>query len=361
MANHIRLSIVGPLPPPVHGQSVATVHIVDELALRFPNLCVADTSEGCEPKWRRIMTKLARVVKASWSIRKANVVYISVNSGQGMYLSAAIALLARLQGVQLLLHHHSYACVANRKMRMVALARAAGVTAHHIVLSRTMLRDLHRVVPEIHSAIVVGNAGLVDRSLAELPLKEDSGVLVLGHLSNLSAAKGLPEVVDLAIELQRLRVPFKLIIGGPAVGREAKFQLDRARRHLGEVFDYRGPLSGESKKQFYEDISHFIFPSRYAHEAVPLVLYEAMAAGVVCVATRQGSITEQLEGSGSLLARNADTFVDEILPVIRNAEVSAGGSRLSRDSYRQALLQSEDQIEELVSLIERCQRNGCVK
>jgi glycosyltransferase involved in cell wall biosynthesis len=110
-------------------------------------------------------------------------------------------------------------------------------------------------------------------------------------------------------------------------------------------------LAGDSKLSFFRDISHFIFPSRYIHEAVPLVLYEAMASGAVCVATRQGSIPEQLEGSPCLLAESADSFVEEIEAEIAVATVSRAVSAECRESYLSALAESEDQLSALVDLL----------
>ena len=198
--------------------------------------------------------------------------------------------------------------------------------------------------------MVVGNAGLVDRALLELPLKADGGDLVLGHLSNLSLEKGIAEVVDLASALHRAGVRVRLVIGGPTVDGESRLHLDRAARELGDLFEYRGPVTGEAKLAFFEKITHFVFPSRYVHEAAPLVLYEAMAAGTVCVATRRGSISEQLEASPGMLATSADSFVEETLPVLVGTSVSTAASQESRQAYVRALSESETQLAGLVAL-----------
>ncbi|MGD9622971.1 MAG: glycosyltransferase [Mycolicibacterium sp.] len=206
-------------------------------------------------------------------------------------------------------------------------------------------------MPEISRLLVVGNAGLVDRALIGLPLKVDGGTLTLGHLSNLSREKGIAEVVDLAAALHRTGRRLRLVVGGPVMDTEARVHLDRAAKELGQLFEYRGPLVGQEKFDFFEEITHFVFPSRYVHEAVPLVLYEAMAAGAVCVATRQGSIPEQLERCPSLLASNADSFVEETLPVLVAASVSTEVSRESRQAFLRALADSERQLDDLVTLL----------
>ena len=347
----IRLTLIGPIPPPIHGQAEVTRRIVSELAPHFSQLRIANTSEGVSVWWFRPCTKLLRSAAAWWSIRGSDAVYISVNNGNGMWLTTAAVGLARLVGARVFLHHHSYAYVRERKSRMVALTRVAGQYAHHIVLSQSMADDLRDVMPEIRRLLVIGNAGLVDRALLELPLKADGGGLVLGHLSNLNLEKGIAEVVDLASALHRAGIRVRLIVGGPTVDGTSRLHLDRAARELGDLFEYRGLVTGDAKRTFYQEITHFIFPTRYVHEAVPLVVYEAMAAGAVCVTTRQGSIPEQLKGSPGLLASTPDSFVEETLPVLVDTSVSTATSQKSRQAYLRALTESERQLADFVTLV----------
>jgi glycosyltransferase involved in cell wall biosynthesis len=336
--------------PPVNGQSVVMGYVASELASHFTQTRIVDISEGDAVTWLRPIIRLRRSVRACWSIPGSDAVYIAVKAGHGMWLTTAAASLARLVRARVFLHHHSYAYARERKPRMVALTRAAGPHAHHIVLSRSMASDLSDVMPEIRRLLIVGNAGLVDRALLELPIKADGGDLVLGHLSNLSLEKGIADVVDFASALHQAGTRVRLVVAGPTVDGQSRLHLDRARRELGDLFEYRGPVAGETKRAFFESITHFVFPSRYVHEAAPLVLYEAMAAGVVCVATRRGSISEQLEGSRGVLAQSADSFVEETLPALVGASVSTAASQESRHAYMRARAESQRQLAELVKL-----------
>lgn len=351
----IRISLIGPMPPPIDGQSIVMSHMVSRLSPHFLHLRVADTTERASSRWRRPFAKLGRSAAAWRAIPRADVVYIAVKADHGMWLTTITAGLARLARTQIFLHHHSYTYIRQRKMRMVALARVAGPTAQHIVLSRSMSQDLRTVMPEVRRTLIIGNAALVDQTLLGLPLKSDSDDLVLGHLSNLYLDKGIAEVVDLAIELHEGGIPIRLIVGGPLVEPAAQHHLDRAIRHLRDRFEYRGQLVGESKRTFFEEVTHFIFPSKYAHESVPLVLYEAMAAGAVCVSTRRGSIPEQLAGSPGVLADSKDTFVEDVLPTLRQASVSSTTSERSRQAYLGALASANDDLAQFISLLDKHQ------
>ncbi|MGW0161209.1 glycosyltransferase family 4 protein [Mycobacterium sp. NPDC003323] len=236
---------------------------------------------------------------------------------------------------------------------MVALAKVAGKGARHIVLSQMMAKDLRATMPEIRQTLIIGNAALVDQSLLDLPLKADQDRIVLGHLSNLYLDKGIAEVVELAIRLHRAGCELRLIVGGPVAESAAQDHLERAASLLGHRFEYRGRLNGSEKHEFFNEITHFVFPSAYAHESVPLVLYEAMAAGVVCVATRRGSIAEQLSGSPGVLARSRETFVEDVLPVISKMAASSKSSMESRECYTRALAEANLSVEEFISVLRR--------
>lgn len=346
-----RLTVIGPMPPPINGQSIVMAQMVARFSQHFSQIQIADSSQGSAGGLAGAIAKTRRSLASAWAVRGSDVVYIAVKAGWGMWITAAAAMLARIAGSRVFLHHHSYAYIRERKSRMVALTRAAGPRAHHIVLSRSMASDLVRAMPEIKRVLVLGNAALIDANLLDLPIKEDSPELVLGHLSNLSVEKGIREVVSLAVALHRQGVRTRLIIGGPAVDAESNYHIDRAARELGDLFQYRGAISGIDKQRFFGEITHFVFPSRYVHEAVPLVLYEAMAAGVVCVATRQGSIAEQLQDSPCVLARSADSFVTDTEPVLFGRSSSAADSLKSRQAYLRALGESEAQLEALLRLI----------
>lgn len=345
------LTVIGPVPPPMHGQSMATGRIFTALNRYFAGVRLADTSEGVQRGWRRTATKLRRSVAALRAIRGSDAVYISVNVGPGMWLSTIAAAVARGTGARLFLHHHSYSYVRTRTRRMVALTRVAGSSARHIVLSATMAAELQAIMPEVRRVVVLGNAALVDQDLLDLPLREDGCPLVLGHLSNLRRDKGIAEVIDLAVAVVRAGVPARLIVAGPTVDAQSEQLLGRATAELGSLFEYLGPVGGREKSDFYRQITHFVFPSRYVHEAVPLVLYEAMAAGAVCMAIRRGSIVEQLDGSPGLLSPCAETFVQDMLPALVGAPVSADASRESRLAYRRALTMAEKQLDELALLL----------
>ena len=62
-----------------------------------------------------------------------------------------------------------------------------------------------------------------------------------------------------------------------------------------------GPVHGAAKARFFAMIDVFVFPTRYAHEADPLVVWEALAAGRPVIAYARGCIREQVGDAGLLI------------------------------------------------------------
>ena len=232
---------------------------------------------------------------------------------------------------------------------MVVMAKLAGAQASHIVLGETMAADLRQYTPEVKSTFVLNNAGLVDPRLSKLPEKDvTDAVRVLGHLSNLNADKGLAEVLELALSLNRQGRRTKLIIGGPASDDWTRNALAAAKAELGDMLDYRGPLYGDNKRKFFQDIEVFVFPTKYRNEASPLVLLEAMSAGAPCLSVALGCISEDLGEKGGFAFLPDEPFVGAATKSLDHIyEHYSARSRAARERYVELLSEHRIQLSEL--------------
>lgn len=300
---------MGPFPPPVHGQSAATLSIAEQLGAMGTGLAMTDLSGGFRKKLLGHVRAIARILNSP-----AGPLYLSANSNQGMWLTTLLVLAARVKRRPVFLHHHSYAHVRAPRAAMRALAKIEpGIT--HIVLSAGMARDLKNNYRHVRNTLVINNAGLIDGRLRQLADRQGHEI-VLGHLSNLTEEKGVAVVVDTAIAARSEGLDTRLIIAGPIIDAVAEAAVDRAREALGDRFIYLGPVYGKEKEAFFSGIDVFLFPSRYANEAEPLVLLEAMAAGAICVAFDTGCIADDLLNAGTTVGLDAD-FRFECLALFR--------------------------------------------
>jgi glycosyltransferase involved in cell wall biosynthesis len=310
-----RIIVIGPIPPPIHGYSVVTDFIVKKLG-EIAEVDVVDTAP--DRRSRDVSYHAQRVMRASralWHLmrgrRASRSLYMAIAGGAGVVYDLPLALVARLLGYRIFIHHHSFNYINRRRWWTALLVGAAGAAATHICLGPEMARRLTALYPRAARTIVLSNAALME-PLEAAPAR--NGPLRLGFLSNLIREKG----IDTAIEVTRLlradNRDVVLAVAGPALAADTQLMLTRAKDELGTAFDYRGALYGPDKAAFFRALDVFLFPSRYANEAQPLVVLEALAAGVPVMATQRGCMAEDIDSSGATF-RDAE-FVSNAVQLI---------------------------------------------
>ena len=68
-----------------------------------------------------------------------------------------------------------------------------------------------------------------------------------------------------------------------------------------DSINYRGPVHGSNKKEFFNDIHIMLFPSRYKNEAQPLVVFEALSYGVPVICFNRGCIENMVDSTCGML------------------------------------------------------------
>ena len=194
-------------------------------------------------------------------------------------------LATRIRGVTTTMTHHSSRYVRAPAWTLRTALAVGGRRLRHAVLDEAMGAELSaRYGIEPERMVVVDNAGLMPLPPAATDSADRRGVV---HLSNLSAAKGLAAVLEVA---DRTGIEIRLV-GAPSKD-AISLLADAGNRRV--PFIAVGPRHGEAKMQELNAARCMLFPSSYQHEAQPLVLYEAVAAGCVPIVWRNGWIGEQL-------------------------------------------------------------------
>ncbi|MEO3761528.1 glycosyltransferase [Mycobacterium sp. B14F4] len=238
------------------------------------------------------LAKLRRCLKAFFVLLigpRVDRTVVVASGGAGLAFEVIPLLGARLRRVATTLTHHSSRYVRESSWTLRIVLAVASGRLRHAVLDEAMGAELSsRYGIEEHRIVVVDNAGLMPLPPAPDPDFQRRGVV---HLSNLSAEKGLAAVLEVA---NQTGICVRLL-GAPS--EDAVAILDDARRR-GVPFAAGGPRRGEDKFRELATARCMVFPSSYRHEAQPLVLYEAAAAGCVPIVWRNGWIGEQLDRLG---------------------------------------------------------------
>jgi glycosyltransferase involved in cell wall biosynthesis len=313
--------IVGPLPPPTHGAAVITARVVETLRE------VGIVPEVCNTAPRQSRRTLAyhwsrlRAYGRAWSViltrGRAQVggrhIYISLSGGLGLAYDLIAVLCGRLRGGVPVFHHHSFAYLDKPSPLIRAIIAVAGERQIHIVLCARMAACLRGIYGAKLRTEIVSN-------LAFLPQAPDRRstprFATIGYLSNLVPEKGVDRFLDLIAGLRARGSTIKACIAGPFHDDAYRRHIERRIQDIGNV-DYWGAIGELEKAQFFAGIDLLIFPSRYVNEAEPLVLYEAMLAGVPTIASARGCIAEVIGGKGHfLLSPDASDIENLIAPLM---------------------------------------------
>ncbi len=339
--SHVSLIVVGNLPPPIHGQSLATERMIALLRANGHHVDVHDIGPGERGGG---LTRLRRHLAAAKAILRseASVLYLPVNNGGAMGLGILLGLCARLSGKAILLHHHSLRYVLKFSMIMRLLVAICGNSALHLVQSASIGANLERAYGALHY-LGYSNIGIVDDdrktrgNVAPSP-QPNQAPLRFGYLANITREKGV--LVALA-SFERLRCSFpnaQLIVAGPCTDSHIIQHIETTRLRYGSDFEWIGPIYGNEKDSFFSAIDIFIFPTLYLTETQGMVNLEALGAGVPVVAFDRGCIGEDIGETGGLAVRTSDDFGDRLVEFAEGFRRGEAG-KLARSRY-EALLKN---------------------
>ena len=320
MKSRRRVTMVGAFPPPVHGIAATNEAVRDHLAAAGAHTHVINVSAHTLARsLPSRFERLPRVVRAVLilllgSHRAGDPLYMSLSGGLGQIYEIVFVLCARLRGLRLYLHHHSFAYLDSPSRVSRLLVLAAGQSAVHIALSRQMagrlsgLYQVRRVVP-ISNSVFLPRPQPADHA-------DRMGLRTLGFMSNLSPEKGLLVFLDLAAAVQRIGLPVRASFAGPF--QDAGFEAQaRARLSAIDNVEYVGPKHGEGKDSYLSNIDVLVFPTLYRNEAEPIVIHEAMSRGIPVMAYGRGCIPEVISPDSGLVIRPGVAFVPAALAKIQ--------------------------------------------
>jgi glycosyltransferase involved in cell wall biosynthesis len=306
--------VVGPLPPPVHGAAVITRAVAALLATAGAHIVECNLSPRASVRgWRWHVSRARAYLRTLRRIVAApsrSTVYLSLSGGNGLYYDLLVVAAARLRADRVVLHHHSFDYVDRDRGVLATMLRIAPRDHVHVLLCHEMGRSIRARYGADLRCVRVSNFCFFPAAGMRAPPRP--ALRRIGYLSNISRDKGVDRFLDLAARFaDDAGIAFDL--AGP-------FADDATRRYVEERLaalprvTYHGPLFGEAKQAFYRRIDAFMFPSRYSNEAEPLVVYEALSAGLPVVVTSRGCLCEMVDPEGAVIL---DRDGDDIEPAVR--------------------------------------------
>ncbi len=317
--------MVGAFPPPVHGLAQVNAAVRAALEEHGARPIIVDlAATGLGQSLRSRLGRLPTVVRgwlrfATLRRCRGGSFYISISGGLGQIYEFGFIALARLRGMRCHMHHHSFAYI-DRPRRMTSwLLWLGGASAVHIALSPRMAQRLQSVYG-VCNVTVVSNALTVVRT-PPVGTRPRTVLRSLGFIGNISDDKGVFEFLSLLQSLSGAGLPIAGKLAGPFQDAQTQQRVISQLSPSSDI-EYRGPVYGSAKDAFFEEIDALIFPSRYANEADPLTIHEAMMRGIPVIAYGRGAISEIVTSECGLVVRQTAPFVElahaQIVEWVRN-------------------------------------------
>ena len=166
------------------------------------------------------------------------------------------------------------------------------------------------------------------------------GPVTILMLSNFVRTKGHLDLLKAThLLLQKGYDNFRVVFAGARS--DAAFSQtfdDYLQQHnLHEVVSLAGPVYGEEKTRLLQSANIFVLPTYYANECFPLVILEAMQAGLAVVATYEGAIPEMLDrGKCGVLveAQQPAALAGALADLLDNPDKRQELGRLTADRYK---------------------------
>jgi len=297
-----KVIILGKLPPPYMGPSIATEIILNsDLKNRF-DLIHLDTKVNRELSsfgklsLKKVLQNFVLYRKLHKLIKKNQPDLILVPISQtktgfikdSFFISIAakhkIKTLVHLRGSEFLTWYES--CSPSMKRRVIkTLAKCKGA----IVLGNN-LKYIFAEFFQDNKIFVVPNGGNYS-----FPLKQKNEKLKILFFSNLLVNKGVSDVLK-AMDILFNQMNIKNIecdLVGAWHKEEDKVTCESILKNNSFPVKIHQPCAGEEKFRFFSDADIFVFPPRES-EGHPWSIVEAMAAGLPVISTDKGAIIESV-------------------------------------------------------------------
>jgi glycosyltransferase involved in cell wall biosynthesis len=324
---------VGALPPPLGGQSNINQQVANSLRSQCRLVIINLSSGRLERSFAYHFQKIIRVLKGICIVllnaRAGRRLYLSTDSGLGLFYNLLIITFARLARYSIFLHYHSFLFIDRRSHLMRLLVMVSGKSATHIFLCDRMRDRFKNEYPFDGPSLVCSNARFVLPKPTPRSFVGDRGFR-LGLLSHLNAEKGLYDFLALLRVVKERKLPVSGVLAGPPISEADARAITTAQQELGDYLDFRGPLYGDAKEAFYGEIDAFLFPTHHCGESYGLVLIEALAHGVPVISYARGCIESYIETPAGYVIPTSADFVAPALVHLERWLMEPGAYEWSR-------------------------------
>ena len=312
-----KLLLVGPLPPPQHGQSLSFKMLVDSFLEESSEIKVISIADKKISGKRGFQKTLARIYSYI-SIIIHYFIYVSTNScrvyitiaqsRQGFYRDFVMIWIASLFSRPIVVHLKggNYGGFYSEQSGLLKwIIRKTLLRVERILVLGHKLTSMYDFEPKLKGRIYVVENGL-PFDLKPKQTKTINGKIQLLFLSNMVESKGYLDILDALHLLGDMKNQFHINFAGTfyvnsdddqVTSEEHAKQLfqDKINKlSLEQLVTYHGTVSGQKKIKLLESAHVFLLPTNYNNEGQPVSIIEALAFGIPIIATDYRAITDMV-------------------------------------------------------------------
>ena len=359
------LIVVGPTPPPYNGVSLMTARLLEAVCGSGRRVLHLDTRDPRPVTtmgtfdWPNVKLAVQHGLRFLGLLLRERdaAVYVPVSQSRWGFVRDAVFLIAaRIARRPRYIHLHGgyfgeFWRTADPALRLLIRMSVTGAQQGW-VLTPTLRPNLEALLPSdrVH---VLENA--VD-AVPSAPGDRDSAVRVL-YLSNLLPEKGCFTLLAAVEELGDRARGLRIDLAGDA-DPDVRDAIERAAERLaghGVEVHLPGTVVGEAKERLLREADVFAYPTEYTYEGQPLVLLEALAAGLPIVTTEHAGIPDTVrdDREGLLVPPgDASALASALLRLIEDPDLRARLGSAARERYdeRYRLERFASEVRKLLAL-----------
>lgn len=335
---------VGPVPPPITGQSVSFQHTVDVIECK-KKYVINQNLEG-EKVIKKLFKTVSVVISYFWYFvtKKIDIVYFTnTRSVEGSMKDMVLIILSKVFKKKIINHIHGaelQSFISDLPMFYRNLVQWAYRQINcHIILLQGMSEQLSFLH---NKALIKTVPNFYDPRLDGYGVQKfELGEIKIGYFSNLLFSKGILDLITAFKQLYISNPHLRLIIAGDFRSdeymneAEIRAKVKEAIRD-NPAIEYRGDINGNEKAEFLCSIDIFVLPTFYKSEAFPISLVEAMRCGAVIITTNHNYLKSLVnQQSGSLVpVRDPAAIEREMAKYISNPLLRMKISHFNKDKAR---------------------------
>lgn len=311
----LKVLLIGPLPNPVNGCSLANQTFLEYLK-KQNNFQVDTINTNTDPNIQGVQGQFSWV--KLFSFLKVYVEIYKIITAQSVYMTPGqsffgilkytpFILLAWILNKPIIMHLHGnflgtqYQLLKGVKKKIFKFLVSRSSAG--IVLSDSLKQNFAGLLA-VEKVFIVENFAN-NELISDTIIQKNTTQLNLLWLSNLMEEKGILDFLDALIVLKNKGVEFEVKLAGKIEeGLDTTIQQKISK--LGSCVEYLGTVYGAQKKDLLIKSNVFVFPTYYTMEGQPIALIEAMATGNVIVTTNHAGIPDIVGSENGYLLQPRD-------------------------------------------------------